>query len=102
MMVFSDSPIIVEQKSLREQNDFILANKEPREPLVSSPSTHPVIEEKTPSSSTPTNLTNQAQVGPNLSVLEENLNRRKETLATALKVSLITIGVYLVYTKILK
>ena len=44
----------------------------------------------------------QAQVGPNLSVVEENLNRRKETLATALKVSLITIGVYLVYTKILK
>jgi hypothetical protein len=101
MMVYTDSQIIVEKKTLQEQNDFVNSTKEPRVPLVASSDSHPVIEEKVPENSMQNpGLNNQATI--DLSSVTSAINKREEMLGTILKVSLITIGVYLIYTKVLK
>lgn len=101
MLVYSDSPIIVEKKTLNEQNDFVNSTKEPRTPLVASSDTHPVIEQQIPESSMQNpGLSNQVSI--DLSSVTAAINKREEMLGTILKVSLITIGVYLIYTKVLK
>lgn len=101
MLVYSDSPIIIEKKTLKEQNDFVLATKEPKTPLVLSSSTHPVIEESVSSSSMQNpGLTNKATI--DLSSVTDSVTKKEQALGTILKVSFITIGVYLLYTKILK
>ena len=101
MLVFSDAPIIVEKKSLKEQNDFILATKEPKTPLVSSPSSPQVVQETVNSSQIKEpDLTNQAAI--DFSSISSNLVKKENNFATVLKFSLITVGVYLIYSKLLK